>query len=70
MVNIENTPLLDRKRWTAAELRKLPPQQRDAIMAVAAVLADEEYHTNPDLIAFETFGEDDLYGDSTSTEAR
>lgn len=31
------------KRWTASELRKLPPAERDAIMRAAAALAEHEY---------------------------
>jgi hypothetical protein len=58
------------KRWTAAELRKLPPAERDAIMEAAAALAEAEYRNNPELTAFEAFGKDDLYGDSSSTETR
>lgn len=57
-----------RKRWTAAELRKLPPEERDAILEAAAVLAEKEYRNNPELTAFEAFGKDDLYGESSSTE--
>jgi hypothetical protein len=53
-----------KKRWTAAELRKLPPEQRDAILEEAARLAESEYRKNPGLTAFEAFGKDDLYGDS------
>jgi hypothetical protein len=49
------------KRWTAAELRKLPPEQRDAILEAAAALAEEEYRNNPELTAFEAFGKDDLH---------
>jgi acyl-CoA reductase-like NAD-dependent aldehyde dehydrogenase len=59
-----------KKRWTAAELRKLPPAERDTIMAAAAALAEAEYRNNPELTAFEAFGKDDLYGDSSSTETR
>jgi hypothetical protein len=58
------------KRWTAVELRKLPPTERDAIMEAAAALAEEEYRNNPELTTFEAFGKDDLYGDSSSTETR
>ncbi len=59
-----------RKRWTAAELRKLPAAQRDAILAEAAALAESEYRTNPELTVFEAFGKDDLYGESSNTETR
>jgi hypothetical protein len=58
------------KRWTAAELRKLPPEQQDAIMEATAALAEEDYRNNPELTAFEAFDKDDLYGDSSNTETR
>ncbi len=45
-------------RWTAAELRKLPPAERDAIMEAAAVLAEEEYRNNPESTVFEAVGKD------------
>ena len=52
--------------WTPAELRKLPSEQRDAILEEAAKLAEVEYRTNRELTNFEAFGEDDLYGQSTA----
>jgi hypothetical protein len=58
------------KVWTAAELRALPPEKRDAILEAAAALAEKEYRTNRDLTAFEAYGKDDLYGDSANAEAR
>ena len=58
------------KTWTAADLRKLPVAERDAIMQAAAALAEEEYRHNPALTGFEAFGKDDLYGDSSSSETR
>jgi len=68
-MNVKNT-MPPGRRWTAAELRKLPPAQRDAIMEAAAALAEEDYRNDPQLTAFEAFGKDDLYGDSCSTETR
>jgi hypothetical protein len=59
-----------RKRWTAAELRKLPPHERDAILEEAAALAEATYRNEPELTACEAFGKDDLHVDSSSTEAR
>lgn len=56
--------------WTAAELRKLPADQRDAIMAARAALMEEEYRTNRELTDFEAFGPGDLYGHSANTETR
>ncbi len=58
------------QHWTAAELRKLLPEQRDAILEAAAALAEQEYRTNPELTAFEAFGKDDLCGDSSNTTPR
>jgi hypothetical protein len=58
------------KRWTASELRKLPPEQRGAILEAAAALATEDYRNDPELTAFEAFGTDDLHGDSASSETR
>ena len=66
-MDVKNNIPLDR-RWTAAELRKLPPAQRDAIMEAAAALAEEDYRNDPQLTAFEAFGKDDLYGESSSSE--
>ena len=56
------------RTWTAAELRKLPPAQRDAILEAAAALAEEDYRNDAQLTAFEAFGKDDIYGDSSSSE--
>ncbi len=68
-MNIRNATPLGR-RWTATELRKLPAAERDAVMEAAAALAAEDYYNDPKLTAFEAFGKDDLYGDSSSTETR
>jgi hypothetical protein len=64
------SPATSARRWTAAELRKLPSEQRDAILEEAAALAEQDYYIDPTLTAFEAFGKDDLYGDSASAEAR
>ncbi|HJT78326.1 MAG TPA: pseudouridine-5'-phosphate glycosidase, partial [Gemmataceae bacterium] len=37
-----------RKSWTAAELRRLPQEQRDAILGAAASEAEEDYRSDPD----------------------
>jgi acyl-CoA reductase-like NAD-dependent aldehyde dehydrogenase len=59
---------VEKKRWTAAELRKLPPAERDSILESAAEIAEEEYRKDPELTAFEAFGKDDLYGESSDTQ--
>ena len=58
------------KRWKASELRKLSPEQRDAILQAAAIQAEEDYRNDRELTAFEAFGKDDLYGDSANTQTR
>jgi hypothetical protein len=54
------------KNWTAAQLRKLPAEDRDAILEAAAALAEELYRNDPQLTDFEAFGEEDLHGKSTA----
>jgi hypothetical protein len=45
--------------WPApVELRKLPRQVQEAILAASAELAEEEYRTNKDLTDFEAFAEE------------
>ena len=50
-------------RMTARELMKLPREERNRILALASLEAEEEYRTNKELTEFEAFGEDDLYDD-------
>ena len=57
------------RAWTAAELRRLPAAERDAILAEAAALAEPEYRSQSHLTDFEAFGEDDVHGDSTAAPA-
>ena len=64
-MNSDKSSLLG-KNWTAAELRKLPAEQRDAILEAAAALAEAIYRNDPQLTDFEAFGEEDLYGESTA----
>ena len=67
---MQTDTLVPHLRSTATELRKLPPKQRDAILEVAAALAEHDYQDNVELTAFDAFGEDDLHGDSASAQTR
>jgi hypothetical protein len=68
--SLMSTPPVDRtRRWTAAELRRLPADQRDAILAAAAQAA-HEYRNDASLTAFEAFGEGDLYVNSSDAQPR
>jgi len=51
-------------------LRRLPPQERDAILTAAAKDAETEYRNNRELTAFEAFGKEDLHGESAHTQSR
>ena len=67
-----NSPTIvpTKKRWTASELRKVSPAERDAIMEAAAALAEDEYRNNPELTSFDAFGKEDLHGESSNTQTR
>lgn len=41
--NMDTQNAIPNRRWTAAELRKLPRAERDAILEAAAALAEEEW---------------------------
>ena len=58
------------KRWTVAELRKLAPAERDAILAEQAATLEDDYRNDPELTAFEAFGDEDLYVDNSDSETR
>ena len=66
----EEISTLKGRRWTAADLRKLPREERDTLLEAAASLAEEEYRTSPGLTDFEALGKDDLRGESSRTETR
>jgi len=53
-----STSIKAERRWKASELRKLPPDQRDVILEEAAVKAENDYRNDPELTAFEAFGND------------
>jgi len=69
-MNSVNATTIAAKSLTARDLRRLPPAERDAILATAAQQAEAEYRTNRELSAFEAFGTEDLHGESASTQAR
>jgi hypothetical protein len=58
------------RQISVKQLRKLPPRKRDAILRKAAKAAEKEYRSNRELTAFEAFGKQDLYGDSSNAETR
>ena len=72
---VENlrTPVAPTKppsQWTAAELLKLPLAERETILTEQAARAGADYSNDPELTAFEAYGEDDLHVDSSDTQTR
>ncbi len=53
---------------TAGELRRMPREQRQAIPAAAAELAEEDYRTDKELTGIEAFSEEKL--DEDDSESR
>ena len=58
--------VLPETRWTAAELRKLPRDRRDALLEEAAAVAEGLYRHDRSLTDFEAYGPEDLHGESTA----
>jgi hypothetical protein len=54
------------QRLSASQHRKLPVEERDAILAAQATLAEPIHRSDRRLTDFEAFGEDDLHGESSS----
>jgi hypothetical protein len=59
-----------KRHWRPSEIRKLPPDERDALMRAAAAQAEQDYRDDRELTSFEAFGKDDLHGDSANTQTR
>lgn len=68
MSSLSIPPVSD--RWTAEALRRLPVQQRDAILAAAAEAAAADYEGDASLTGFDAFGEQDLHADSSDAQPR
>jgi hypothetical protein len=45
---------------TLRELRRMPREQRQAILAAAAELAEEDYRSDKELTGFQAFSEEEL----------
>jgi hypothetical protein len=54
-------------RLTPAELRRLPREKRQAILAVAAELAEQDYRCDMELTGFEAFREEELDDDDADS---
>ena len=50
-------------RLAPGELRRMPREQRQAILAAAAELAEQDYRSDKELTGFEAFSEEELADD-------
>jgi len=57
-----------KRTWTATELLRLTPEERDVILAQMAAEAEALYRDNPELTDFEAFGPRDLFTESADDE--
>jgi hypothetical protein len=48
---------------TPSELRAMPREQRQAILATAAAIAEEDYRSDQELTGFEAFSEEEMDDD-------
>lgn len=55
-------------RLTPTELRKMPREQRQAVLAAAAEMAEEDYRLDKELTGFEAFSEEDLNDDESDAD--
>ena len=53
---------------TPAELRRMPREQRQAVLAAAAEMAEEDYRTDKELTGFEAFSEEELNDDESDAK--
>ncbi len=54
-------------RVTPGDLRRMPREQRQAILAAAAAIAEPDYHSDKDLTGFEAFSEEELDDDESGS---
>jgi hypothetical protein len=60
-------PLAVSTRVTPGELRKMPRDQRQAILAAAAELAEQDYRSDTELTGFDAFCEEELDDDESDS---
>src|SRR5947209_19838746 len=61
------TPPVPAGRLTPGELRRMPRKQRQAILAAAAALAEEDYRSDKELTGFDAFSEEEGHDDESDS---
>jgi hypothetical protein len=59
----ETPPTVPASRLTPTELRRMPREQRQVILAAAAEAAEQDYRPDKELTGFEAFSEEELDDD-------
>ena len=54
-------------RPTPTELRKMPREQRQVILAAAAEMAEDDYNSDKELTGFEAFSEEERNNDESDS---
>jgi hypothetical protein len=67
-MNDFNEPRPHQQHFSQVDLRRLPADERGAILEAQAALAEGLYRRDPQLTDFEAFGEEDLHSDNLFTE--
>jgi hypothetical protein len=60
-------PTVAGARVTPSELRKMPREQRQAILAAAAELAEQDYRSDKELTGFDAFSEEERDDDESDS---
>ena len=63
---LEKAPVLA-SRPTPAELRRMPREQRQVILAAAAEMAEHDYRSDRELTGFEAFSEEEPNDDESDS---
>jgi hypothetical protein len=56
-------------RLTPGELRRMPREQRQGVLAAAAEMAEQDYRSDKELTGFEAFSEEELDDDESDSHS-
>jgi hypothetical protein len=66
-IHLNDGPAVPTSRVTPRELRQMPREQRQAILAAAAELAEQDYRSDKELTGFEAFSEEEQDDDDSDS---
>ena len=65
MPNRPENPPVALAHYTPGELRRMPRDERQAVLAAAAALAEEDYRDDKELTGFDAFSAEEADDDAT-----